>query len=253
MQQSEVILEVKNIEKHFGGIIALDDISIDLYKGEILAIVGDNGAGKSTLIKIISGVYAQDKGDIYLENKKVAFKNPKQAKDLGIETVYQNLALVDVQDVPDNIFLGREIYYENMISKILHIMNRKKMIEESKKLIEMLGVNIKELHNPIRAYSGGQQQAVALSKIFYWGNKIAIMDEPTAALGVKESTAAINLIRKLKEKGLSILIISHNLEHVFAIADRIVILRRGKLVGIKKKSDINPEEVVKLITGADMI
>ena len=249
----EHVLETRNIIKTFGGVIALNDVSFKLRKGEILGLVGDNGAGKTTLIKVISGVYAPDSGEIYFEGKKVTIQNPFDAKELGIETVYQNLALVDKLDVTANIFLGREILYNNVISEFFRIMNFNKMFKESENLLKKLGVNINNLHRPMLAYSGGQRQAVALSKTLYWRRKVAILDEPTAALGVNESQNALQLIRTLKNHGLSIIIISHNLQHVFNIVDRIMVLRRGEMVGIRNAHEVTAADIVKMITGAEVI
>jgi len=251
--EKNIILQAKGLSKHFGGVCALDNVDIELYRGEVLGIVGDNGAGKSTLIKIISGVYKKDKGEIYLDGEKVEINSPGDAKLLGIETVYQDLALVDEFDVPANIFLGREIVYKNFLGKLLRFLNNKKMYEESKNLMDNLNINLGNLSREILYYSGGQRQAVSLSKILYWGKKIAILDEPTAALGVREGQKALELVRTLKEHGLSIIIISHNLQHVFSIVDRIMVLRRGKRVGVKNSHEVSANDIVSMITGAEVI
>jgi ABC-type sugar transport system ATPase subunit len=240
------ILEVKNITKYFSGICALDKVEFGLKKNEILGLVGDNGAGKSTLVKIISGVLQKDEGDIYFEGRRVKIENPIDAKKLGIETVYQDLALVDLLTVPENIFLGRELQVFGMLKK-------KNMLKESKKLLKKLGIDLENLNNPIMYYSGGQRQSVALSKIVYWGTKIAILDEPTAALGVKESNKALKLIKSLKENGLSVIIISHNLQHIFSIVDRIMVLRRGKRVDIVNAHEVTADDIVKKITGSELV
>jgi len=250
-KDNDILLQAKGITKHFGGICALDQVDLELMNGEILGLVGDNGAGKSTLIKIISGVLPKDSGEIYFEGKKVDIKSIKNAKDLGIETVYQDLALVNTLNVPANIFLSREVTYDNMLGKIFRFMNHKKMYKESEKLLKKLGINIGDLAKPMIEYSGGQRQAVAVSKIVYWGKKIALLDEPTASLGVRESKIALDLIKTLREHGLSVVIISHNLQHIFSIVDRIMVLRRGKRVGVKNAQEVEANEIVSMITGVD--
>jgi len=247
------ILEVKGISKHFGGVIALENLDFELMEGEILGIVGDNGAGKSTLIKIISGVVEKDRGEIYYKGKKVEIKDPKDAKRLGIETVYQNLALVDLLDVPANIFMGREVKYKGVFNKVFGFLNFQEMFIKSKRLLRELQVNIEDLSSKVMYLSGGQRQAVALSKVVYWGKEIIILDEPTAALGVKESKNVLVLIKKLKEHGISIIIISHNLQHIFSVVDRIMVLRRGKRVDIKEAHNTGADEIVSMITGAKVI
>ena len=251
-KESRIILQAKEITKHFGGICALDKVDLELQEREILAIVGDNGAGKSTLIKIISGVLSKDSGEVYIDGKRVEIKSPKDAKNLGIETVYQDLALVNTLNVPANIFLSRELTYDNFFGKIFRLLNHRRMLAESKNLLKKLGVNVGNFKKPMIEYSGGQRQAVAISKIVFWGKKIAILDEPTAALGVRESKIALELIYKLKEHGLSVIIISHNLQHVFKIVDRIMVLRQGKKVGIKNTHEVKAADIVSMITGADV-
>ena len=248
---NDILLQARGITKHFGGICALDQVDLELMSGEILGLVGNNGAGKSTLVKIISGVLAKDSGEIFFEGRKVDIKSAKDAKNLGIETVYQDLALVNTLNVPANIFLSRELTIDNIFGKIFRFLHHKKMYNESEELIKKLGIDISELKKPMVDYSGGQRQAVALSKIVYWGKKVAILDEPTAALGVKESKIALELIRSLKEHGLSVLIISHNLQDIFSIVDRIMVIRRGKRVGVRNTHEVAADDIVSMITGAD--
>jgi fructose transport system ATP-binding protein len=247
------ILEVKKITKHFGGVCALDNVDLELVKGEILGLVGDNGAGKSTLVKIITGAYEKDSGEIYFEGKKVEINNPTDAKNLGIETIYQDLALLDHLDVPVNIFLGREYKQNNIFGRLFGFMNFKKMNLETINLMKKLDIDLIDIHKQLRFYSGGQRQAVAFSKIVYWGKKLAILDEPTAALGVRESKKALALIKSLKDHGLSVIIISHNLQHIFSIVDRIMVLRRGKRVGIRVAKEVTTNEIVSMITGAGVV
>ena len=250
-QKNEYILEAIGIKKNFGGVYALDNVDLRLKNNEILGLVGDNGAGKSTLIKIISGSIKQDEGEIFVNSQKVNINNTRDASKLGIETVYQNLNLIDNQNIPFNIFLGREKTYGGLL-KYFELLNYKEMYKESLNLISKLDLELSDIDRPMEEYSGGQRQSVAISKLIYWGTKIAILDEPTAALGVKESRKALEIIKMLKEKSkLSIIIISHNLQQLFSIVDRIMVLRRGKLVAVRDTSQVTTDEVVKFITGSE--
>jgi fructose transport system ATP-binding protein len=239
MQEKEKILEMKHISKRFGGLTALDNVNFDLYKNEILALVGDNGAGKSTLIKVISGAIIPDEGEIFLYGKKVEINSPIDAKKLEIETVYQDLALIDTLDVTKNIFLGREK------SLLFH----KRRQEIARKIIDGLDINIPDIREKVRILSGGQRQSVAIARATTFGKRIILLDEPTAALGVRESKHILEIIGSLKARGLSIIIITHNLEHAFFISDRFFVLRNGKEVGVKKKEETSVDEIVKMITG----
>ena len=240
------VLDVKSVSKRFGGVQALDDVSIHLNEGEVLALAGDNGAGKSTLIKVVSGVYHPDDGDIIFNNENIQLDNPRFAREKGIETIYQDLALADNLNVGANIFLGRE----PMITKFgVPIINRELMLSESKKVLKNLEINIPEssLEEPVGKLSGGQRQAVAIGRALYWNAKLLIMDEPTAALGVPEQRNVMDLIKKLKEQKVSIIFISHNLTDIFQASDRIVVLRRGIKAGEKMISETNSDEIVKLM------
>jgi len=240
------VLDVKSVSKRFGGVQALDDVSIHLNEGEVLALAGDNGAGKSTLIKVISGVYHPDDGDIIFNNENIQLDNPRFAREKGIETIYQDLALADNLNVGANIFLGRE----PMITKFgVPIIDRELMLSESKKVLKNLEINIPEssLEEPVGKLSGGQRQAVAIGRALYWNAKLLIMDEPTAALGVPEQRNVMDLIKKLKEQKVSIIFISHNLTDIFQASDRIVVLRRGIKAGEKMISETNSDEIVKLM------
>ena len=240
------VLDVKSVSKRFGGVQALDDVSIHLNEGEVLALAGDNGAGKSTLIKVISGVYHPDDGDIIFNNKSIQLDNPKFAREKGIETIYQDLALADNLNVGANIFLGRE----PMTTKFgVPVINRELMLSESKKVLKNLEINIPEssLEEPVGKLSGGQRQAVAIGRALYWNAKLLIMDEPTAALGVPEQRNVMDLIKKLKEQKVSIIFISHNLTDIFQASDRIVVLRRGIKAGERMISETNSDEIVKLM------
>jgi len=240
------VLDVKSVSKRFGGVQALDNVSIHLNEGEVLALAGDNGAGKSTLIKVVSGVYHPDDGDIIFNNENIQLDNPRFAREKGIETIYQDLALADNLNVGANIFLGRE----PMTTKFgVPIINRELMLSESKKVLKNLEINIPEssLEEPVGKLSGGQRQAVAIGRALYWNAKLLIMDEPTAALGVPEQRNVMDLIKKLKEQKVSIIFISHNLTDIFQASDRIVVLRRGIKAGERMINETNSDEIVKLM------
>jgi|AntAceMinimDraft_17_1070374.scaffolds.fasta_scaffold04675_6 ABC-type sugar transport system ATPase subunit len=250
---NEYILEINGIKKHFGGVYALDDVELHLKHNEILGIVGDNGAGKSTLIKIISGALKKDEGEIYFEGNKVNISDPKDARNLGIETVYQDLNLVDIQNPSFNIFLGREVCYGGIL-KYLFLLNNRWMLKETINLMNKFNVNLGNLRRPMKEYSGGQRQAVAISKSIYWGNKIVLLDEPTASLGVNESKKVLELIKSLKNiSNTSVIIISHNMQHIFNVVDKIMVLRRGKLITVQNVHDVTATDIIKYITGAEKV
>ena len=248
----ETILQCVNLTKRFGGLVAVDDVSMELNLGEVVGLVGDNGAGKSTLIKMVSGVYQPNDGDIYFEGKQVTFAGPRAARDMGIETIYQDLALAENLDVGSNIFLGREIM-KPYLGGVVKTVNRSKMRDESSRILSRLEINIPSLAQQIRDLSGRQRQAVAIARTIYWNAKMVIMDEPTAALGVTEQHKVLKLIRSLAEQGVPVIIISHNMQDVFAVSDRIVVLRRGKKVGELIAKDTTPDEVVSLMVGAEAV
>ena len=251
---NDVVLETKGLEKHFGGIKAIDGIDMKLHRNEILGIVGDNGAGKSTLIKTITGVYKKDGGSIYIDGKEVEVHNTRDAKMLGIETVYQDGGLIKVLDGPGNMFLGREKIKNNIFGKVFRLMDFKYMRDETIKLLEELGIKIKEINAPTLNLSGGQQQSVAVGRAIYWSGKILIFDEPTNNLGVREQLKALELIKNIRNRfaNISIIIITHNLAHIFDVVDRIMVLKNGKVAGERVKSATNHNEIVSLITGATL-
>jgi len=248
----ETLLRVKNLTKRFGGLIAVNDVSMDVNIGEVVGLVGDNGAGKSTLIKMVAGVYQPDGGEIYFDNQKVTFSQPREARDAGIETIYQDLALAENLDVGSNIFLGREVK-TNYLGGLIHTLDRRKMQDESANILSRLEIEIPSLTQQIRNLSGGQRQAVAIARSIYWNARLMIMDEPTAALGVAEQRKVLMLVRTLRDQGVPVIIISHNMQDVFAVADRIVILRRGRKVGELIAADTTPDEVVSLMVGAEAV
>lgn len=242
------VLEVKGITKKFGGVVALHNVDLDLYKNEILALVGDNGAGKTTLIKIISGALTPDEGEVFVDDVPVRLDSPADAKKIGIETVYQHLALVESLNVANNIFLGKESI-RPVFWGMFNLLKHKKMEEDSMSILKRFGIHIPNIREQVRYLSGGQRQCVAVARAAAFGRMIILLDEPTAALGVNESRHVLDIIQNLKAHDISMIIITHNLEHAFFVADRFFILRLGEKVGTKSKSETNVDEIVKMITG----
>lgn len=243
----EPVLSVQRISKRFGGVHALENVSFDLYPGEVLALAGDNGAGKSTLIKAISGVHRPDGGQVLYKGRPVTFENPREARDLGIETIYQDLALADNLDVGANVFLGREPMRKAF--GVLPVLDRRLMRQQAREAIETLDIEIKKLNVPVRTLSGGQRQAVAIGRAIFWKAEVLIMDEPTAALGVPEQRKVRALVESLKTSNVAVIFISHNLGDIFAVSDRILVLRRGILAGERRTSETDGDEIVKLMVG----
>jgi ABC-type sugar transport system ATPase subunit len=248
-RDSESLLEARGIQKHFGRVVALAQGDFELVPNEVHALVGDNGAGKSTLIKIISGVYHADGGEVLLDGKPVTIENPREARELGIETVYQDLALADHLDAAANLFLGREEYLPGVLGW-LGFLDRKTMRRRAEEEMRRLKIGIRSVDQSVVNLSGGQRQAVAVARAIAWGTRIVIMDEPTAALGVRESSMVLELITEVRSHGLSIIMISHNLPEVFAVADRITVLRLGRTITTLKTTDTSLDAVVGMMTGA---
>jgi simple sugar transport system ATP-binding protein len=247
MNNQAPLLEVRNLSKHFGAVRALDNCSMTVHPGEVVALAGDNGAGKTTMIKAISGVYPPSSGEILIEGNPVSFSSPQEARALGIETIYQDLALADNLTIGANIFLGREPMKK--MFGVLPVLDRKAMAQAAAETMAKLDFHVKRLDAPVSNFSGGQRQAVAIGRAVYWNAKILIMDEPTAALGVPEQRKVISLIKSLKAQGRGVIFISHNLQDIFAVSDRIVVLRRGVVAGERKIAETNHDEVVKLMIG----
>lgn len=240
------ILEAAGLNKKFGGIHAVQGVSLHVMPGEVVALAGDNGAGKSTVIKMIAGVYKPDGGEVRYQGSRVDQLTPREIRDQGIETIYQDLALADNLDAGTNLFLGRE--------KVKHFLgfpylDRKTMRSEAEKALKALGIVVRDLDAPVRTLSGGQRQALAIGRAVYWQAKLLIMDEPTAALGVPEQREVLALIHRLKESGVGIIFISHNLHDIFAVSDRIVVLERGRKAGERLAKETDGDEVVKLMMG----
>lgn len=243
------VLQVSNLVKRFGGLTAVDTVSFDVFPGEVVGLVGDNGAGKSTLIKMISGVHKPDAGQIHLEGQEITLASPLAARNMGIETIYQDLALCENLDASVNIFLGREP--SRPLLGVFKQVDRRHMLAEAQKVLDRLDIKIPNLQRPIRQMSGGQRQAVAIARAVYWNARLLIMDEPTAALGVPEQRKVLELVHTLRNQGVPVLIISHNLQDVFAVTDRIVVMRRGRKVGDLPTANASGDDLVALMVGVE--
>lgn len=244
---TDIILETRGLTKRYGGVHALEDANFTLRQGEHVAVVGDNGAGKSTFVRQVTAVEQPSGGQIYFEGHEVTFNGPLAAREAGIETVFQNLALADDLDVPSNLYLGREIVLFPMGP--FSILNRRAMKERTLRALEQTAVRIPNVDNTIRNMSGGQRQCVAIARAAAFASKLIIMDEPTAALGVQETAQVENIIRGLKERGVPLILISHNLRQVFDLVDRIVVFRRGRIVASLRRDETDGNDIVSYITG----
>jgi ABC-type sugar transport system ATPase subunit len=245
----EPILEVRHAVKHFAGVVALSDGNFMLRNGEIHAIVGDNGAGKSTLLKIIAGAHQPDGGEVLIDGKRVIIPNPRSARELGVATVFQDLALINHLDASANLFLGRELKRRAPL-RWFGILDKPAMRRQAVEQVQRLKVGIRSVDQLLIGMSGGQRQAVAVARAVAFGTRIIVMDEPTAALGVRETAAVLELIRQIKREGLSVVMISHSLPDVFAVADRITVMRLGRTVMTTTCSDTSLEAIVGMMTGA---
>ena len=244
------ILEARGIVKRYGHVVALDGADLELYPGEILAIIGDNGAGKSTLIKALSGALQPDDGEINLDGERVHFRSPRDARRAGIETVYQDLAVAPALDIASNIFLGREMRRRGPQGRVLRMLNKGAMRREAARHFAELQIGIRSMAQPVENLSGGQRQGVAVARAATWARRVVIMDEPTAALGVKETRQVLDLIRRVRERGMPVILISHDMPHVFELADRIQIMRLGRRVAIVTPQSHSMPEAVAIMTGA---
>ena len=247
---TEPLLTARNLVKRYGRVTAMDHADFDLYPGEILAVIGDNGAGKSSLIKCLSGATIPDEGEIFLDGQKIQFKSPIDARRAGIETVYQDLAVAPAMTIAENLFLGREIRRPGFLGSVLQMIDKKKMLEESIARMNDLKVGIRSMTQAVETLSGGQRQCVAVARAAAFAQHVVIMDEPTAALGVKEGNMVLELIRRVRDKGLPVILISHNMPHVFEIADRIHIARLGKRAAVVNPKKISMSDTVAVMTGA---
>jgi simple sugar transport system ATP-binding protein len=238
------LVRLDEVRKEFGGVVALQGVTLDINPGEIVALVGDNGAGKSTLVKLIAGVHQPTSGQILLEGEPVRLTRPNDARGHGIEVVYQDLALADQQPVYMNLFLGREL-----VRGPLRRLDRGRMAGETQALLDELDIRIPSPRATVRDLSGGQRQGIAIARATHWAQRLVLMDEPTAALGVQETARVEDIILRMRARGRAILIVSHSLDQVFRLADRICVLRRGHQVGVKAVADTDGDEIVAMITG----
>ena len=246
----EIILQGKGLVKRYGQVTALDGADFELYNGEILAVIGDNGAGKSSLIKALSGALVPDKGEVYLNGKQVHFRSPSDARKMGIETVYQTLAVSPSMNIMENLFLGRELRRPGILGSVFRMLDKKKMLEDATSYMQDLQFRIQSMKQPVNTLSGGQRQGVAVARSAAFASNVVIMDEPTAALGVKESGMVLDLIRKVRDKGLPVILISHNMPHVWELADRIHIQRLGRRATVITPQEYSMSDGVAIMTGA---
>jgi D-xylose transport system ATP-binding protein len=238
------IVKMRGICKRYGGVQALAEADLDIYTGEVHALVGDNAAGKSTLVKTLSGAVLKDAGTIRFDGRVVHIDSPRTAKAFGIETVYQDLALADNLDVAANVFLGREIVGQGALRPFLDI---RRMEEEARRLLSRLKINIPSIRQKVRSMSGGQRQSIAIARSVYFNAKVVILDEPTAALGVEETRKVHELVREMRSHGLAVLMISHNLNHVFENSDRITVMKTGRAIGTRGVKETSREEILRMI------
>jgi fructose transport system ATP-binding protein len=248
-----LVMKATGLTKRYGQVTALDGADFELRAGEILAVIGDNGAGKSSLIKCLSGATIPDEGEIFLDGQKIQFRSPIDARRAGIETVYQDLAVAPAMTIAENLFLGREIRRSGVLGSVFQMIDKKKMLAESISRMNDLKVGIRSMTQAVETLSGGQRQCVAVARAAAFAQHVVIMDEPTAALGVKEGNMVLELIRRVRDKGLPVILISHNMPHVFEIADRIHIARLGKRAAVVNPKKISMSDTVAVMTGAKSV
>jgi simple sugar transport system ATP-binding protein len=246
-------LSVRSISKSFGSVKALRNVSFELYHGEVMGLLGDNGAGKSTLAKCIAGILRPDHGAIAVNGAEVQIASPHHAREIGIETVHQGLALVQKLDVATNLFLNREILHSNRLLRLMGWLDKKEMRRQSADILARIGARVPFVTQPVQRLSGGQRQAVAIGRAVGWGRNIVLMDEPAAALGVEQSRQVNELIKRLRDQGVAVLLISHNMQHVIETCDRAVVLRHGSKVGDLRIEHATARDLVDLITGASLL
>ena len=250
-QDTDPVIAVRHAQKRFGAVHALNDVSLEAYRGQVLALLGDNGAGKSTLIKCISGVYALDEGEIILDGTTVPLNSPAAARRAGIETVYQDLALFDNLTPAQNFYCGREIAWPSWLPRGMRFLRSRAMDHEAADVIDRLKVRLPKFDAPVALMSGGQRQAIAVARATVFARKVVILDEPTAALGLRESRKVLDLIAQLRDEGNAVILITHNMEHVIELADRAVVLRQGNKVGELRPDRANQQQLVAMIVGAE--
>ena len=247
---TELVMEARGLVKRYGHVTALDHSDFELRAGEILAVIGDNGAGKSSLIKALSGALIPDAGEIFLDGKAVRFRTPLDARRAGIETVYQDLAIAPALSIAENLYLGRELRRPGVLGTVLRMLDMRRMIEESATAMRDLNITVGSVRQSVESLSGGQRQGVAVARSAAFARHVVIMDEPTAALGVKQSATVLDLIRRVRDRGLSVVLISHDMPHVFEIADRIHVARLGKRVALLDPKAVSMSDAVAVMTGA---
>jgi fructose transport system ATP-binding protein len=251
---TQAVLEARGLVKTFGHVVGLAGVDLTLNPGEVLAIIGDNGAGKSTLIKCLSGALRPDAGEMVLDGKPVSFSSTQEARDAGIETVYQTLAVAPALDIASNLFLAREVRRRGILGTVFRMLDTSGMRKQAKQHIDDLGIStLQNINQAVETLSGGQRQAVAVARAAAFGGKVVILDEPTAALGVRESGQVLELVRDLRARGLGVILISHNMPNVFEVADRIQIQRLGRSAGVITPTSHTPAEAVAIMTGATTI
>ena len=250
MAATQIVMQARGLVKRYGQVTALDGADFELRAGEILAVIGDNGAGKSSLIKCLSGATIPDEGQITLDGQTIHFKSPMDARRVGIETVYQDLAVAPAMTIAENLFLGREVRRAGFLGSVLRMLDKKKMLETSVARMNDLKVGIRSMTQAVETLSGGQRQCVAVARAAAFAEHVVILDEPTAALGVKEGNMVLELIRRVRDKGLPVILISHNMPHVFEIADRIHVARLGKRAAVLNPKKIGMSDTVAVMTGA---
>jgi fructose transport system ATP-binding protein len=248
--KGEIVLEARNIVKRYGHVTALDGANLELRAGEVLAVIGDNGAGKSTMVKVLCGAVVPDQGEVLLDGVPVHFQSPLDPRKRGIETVYQDLAVAPALDIATNLFLGREIRCRGILGSCFRLLDKRRMKSEAQKEMAELKFRLPSIDSAVEDLSGGQRQGVAVARAAIFARRLVIMDEPTAALGVRESGEVLNLIRTIRDRGLPVLLISHNMPHVFELADRIHIMRLGRRVALTTPREHSMGEVVAIMTGA---
>jgi len=250
MNEQSTVLKARGLTKHYGHVVAMDDSDFDLRAGEILAVIGDNGAGKSTLIKSLTGAVVPDSGRMYLNDEQVAFHNPLDARKAGIETVYQELGVAPALDIAQNLYLGREQRKRGILGAVFRQVDAKAMRRGAAEQMSDLGIRIQSIRQKVETLSGGQRQAVAVARVAAWATSVVIMDEPTAALGVRETNQVLDLIQRVRDRGLPVVLISHNMPNVFQVADRIHIHRLGRRIALADPSKITMDDAVSVMTGA---
>lgn len=245
MKNTKILVEMKAIFKHFGTVTALKNVNFHIRNNEIVGLVGDNGAGKSTLIKILTGVFPPDSGEILFEGEKIKLNSPKTARDLGIETVHQNLALIDLMSIARNFFLGREPIRN--FGGIVNILDKNKIEKVTEKALKDIGINVRSVDEEVSILSGGERQSVAIGRAIHFGAKLLVLDEPTAALSIKESQKVLDYVLEARDRGLSVIFITHNIYHVYSVADRFTILEHGEKLGDFRKDEICTEDLIEVI------